>query len=54
MYSTAGSSLLDKSKVSPVIGTPDPNAFILSLRGDDNTTNVHSYGIHSVPHLGRY
>lgn len=46
-------SLLDKEKLCPVIGTYEPNAFLLSLREDDDLSSVHSYGIHCVPHIGK-
>lgn len=46
-------SLLDKEKFCPVIGTYEPNAFLLSLREDDDLSSVHSYGIHCVPHIGK-
>lgn len=46
-------SLLDIEKLCPVVGTCEPNAFLLSLREDDDLSSVHSYGIHCVPHIGK-
>ena len=48
------SPLLSLRKNSPVVGTYEPNAFILSMRKDGDLDTLHSYGIHSIPHIGLF
>ena len=48
------SPLLSLRKNSPVVGTHEPNAFILSTRKDDDLDTLHSYGIHSISHIGLF
>lgn len=35
-------------------GTGDTGQFLLSFRGHDDLITLHSYGLHKVPHLGKY
>ena len=44
--------IYDRRKDHIVLGTFESSAFILSLRNEDEFSSIHSFGYHSIPHIG--